>query len=220
MLSRANFLLLHRSDQDLKRIPIFALVLLVCGEFTPLLVPFITGIVPSTCRIPSQVTATLQKLESRRRESFRNLVTAPPSPPSSMSAAQSYIDSLSRDQLLHISRSLNLHSSRWPDRNPNLPLPPTALLKRRVQRQQHFLETDDRLIERDGHVHGLIPEELRMACVDRGLDTLNKTDAQLRAVLRSWLWLSRGKEGWGVFPLLLTRSVSSLCPSHCPSGSS
>lgn len=212
LVSRSDFLLLSRADEDVKRIPVFALILLVCGEFTPLVVPFISGIVPKTCRIPIQVTSERKLLEERRRQSFRDLVTPPPSqmitdPHIPNREEGGLLPSLKRDQLLHISRSLGLHSKYWPDKTLSAYLPPTPLLQRRLQKRMSYLKTDDRLIERDGDVHDLISEELHTACVERGLDTLNKNDVQLRTLLRSWLWLTMRK-GSSLYPLLLTRSVA------------
>ena len=239
VLSRSDFLLLYRSRNDVKRIPIFALVLIVCGEFTPLIIPFISGIVPLTCRIPRQLESDRRKLEERRSRSFRDLVTSPPPPPpptstpsvlGSKETTNAVVDQddnsnainisndgveilpyLDRQQLLHISRSLGLHSTYWADRFfPSL-LPPAVLLRSRIHRRQVYLETDDRLIVRDGGVDRMDLEEVKMALVDRGVDVLHRSDDQLRLILRNWLWLTTTKR-WGLYTLFLTRSVLSSPP--------
>ncbi|KAG0154790.1 hypothetical protein PDIDSM_360 [Penicillium digitatum] len=67
-LGRAQFQLVRRSARDVRRMIPFALILIVCGEFTPLVVPiFGSAITPATCRVPSQVekeriAATVRKL--------------------------------------------------------------------------------------------------------------------------------------------------------------
>ncbi|KAJ5154110.1 uncharacterized protein N7500_009549 [Penicillium coprophilum] len=67
-LGRAQFQLVRRSARDVRRMIPFTLILIVCGEFTPLIVPiFGSAITPATCRVPSQVekervAATVRKL--------------------------------------------------------------------------------------------------------------------------------------------------------------
>ena len=240
VLSRSGFQLLHRSRNDVKRIPIFALVLIICGEFTPLIIPFISGIVPLTCRIPRQLESDRRRLEERRSRSFRDLVTSPPPPPPPTSTPSvlhskettgavvdqddngdaitisndgvEILSHLDRQQLLHISRSLGLHSTYWADGFLPSLLPPSVLLRSRIYRRQVYLETDDRLIVRDGGVDRMNLEEVKMALVDRGLDVLHRSEDQLRLTLRRWLWLTTTKN-WGVYTLLLTRSVISSPPT-------
>jgi len=173
---------------------VFALVLLVCGEFTPLVVIALTGVVPWTCRIPKQVATDRRKLEQRRAISFRNLTAQPPK--------EKGVDGLERMQLLHISWSLGLSSSAWDWLGGQLPGLPTALLRRKVGRRVQYLELDDGLIERWGGVARMEMEEVRMALVERGVDVLEKRDGQLRAALDAWF---RSREKAPVEMLLLTR---------------
>ena len=63
-LTRSELQLLVRNWHDMKRVPAFALVLIICGEFTPLVVIALTGIVPWTCRIPKQIDSDRRKLEA------------------------------------------------------------------------------------------------------------------------------------------------------------
>ena len=225
MLSRADFILMRRSEVDIKKIPVFSLVLLVCGEFTPLVVPFLGAIVPLTCRLPGQVTSDLKQREERRRYSFRNFDG--PQPPDGVpegaatSRGETYLQSLAREHLLHISRSLNLHWRRLPETASSLiSLPPTTLLRARIRGWQRYIETDDNLIRRDGGVDRLIPAEVRIACAERGIDTVRYTDEQLRDTLRSWLRHTQGKDGWGMLPLLLKRSAVPFSLFGSPSPSS
>ncbi len=176
----------------MKKIPLFALVLLVCGEFTPLVVPFLSGAVPGTCLIPKQVQTAREKAEARRKASFRDLVVAPP-------AEEVGVAGLKREQLLHVSRSLGLHSNWWPE---GLGLPPDAVLKSRIGRRTEYLDMDDRLIGSDGGVGEMEVEEVRIALEERGLDLLGKNEQQLRGSLRTWL---RAKAERPLTHLLLTR---------------
>ncbi|KAJ5555495.1 hypothetical protein N7461_003965 [Penicillium sp. DV-2018c] len=55
-LGRAQFQLVRRSARDVRRMIPFTMILIVCGEFTPLIVPiFGSAITPATCRVPAQV---------------------------------------------------------------------------------------------------------------------------------------------------------------------
>lgn len=177
----------------------FALVLLVCGEFTPLVVIALTSIVPWTCRIPKQIQSDRAKLEERRRISFRNLTAKFPE--------KGGIEALNRMQLLHISWSLGLSSSAWDYLGGQLPGLPTGVLRRKVKRRVEYLEMDDRLIGRAGGVKDMDVEEVRMALVERGLDVLGRQEKGLKGDLNAWL---KSREKVSVERLLLTRYG---CPS-------
>jgi len=191
LLTRGDFQLLARSRRDVARIPLFALVFVACGEFTPLVVLALSGVVPGTCWIPKQVQRKREKSEGRRRASFRGLVAPLPS--------NVGVVGLGREQLVHVSRSLGLHSAWWPE---GWGLPPDGLLRTRVGRRAEYLEMDDRLIRSGGEVGEMEMEEVRMALEERGLDLLGKNDQQLRGLLRAWL---RAREERPLMTLFLTR---------------
>ncbi|KAH7382865.1 hypothetical protein BKA64DRAFT_697454 [Cadophora sp. MPI-SDFR-AT-0126] len=193
-LDRSDFQLLARNWHDVKRVPMFALVLLICGEFTPLVVIALTSIVPWTCRIPKQIQSDRAKLEERRRISFRNLTTKMPE--------KGGVEALNRMQLLHISWSLGLSSSAWDYLGGQLPGLPTSVLRRKVQRRVEYLEMDDKLIERAGDVKDMDVEEVKMALVERGVDVLGKEAKGLKGELGAWL---KSREKASVERLLLTR---------------
>ncbi|KAJ5780908.1 hypothetical protein N7457_006068 [Penicillium paradoxum] len=55
-VGRAQFQLVRRSARDVRRMIPFTMILIACGELTPLIVPiFGSAITPATCRVPSQV---------------------------------------------------------------------------------------------------------------------------------------------------------------------
>lgn len=65
-ITRREFQLCLRTQHDLKKLAPFALVFLVCGEFTPLVIIALgTAVVPFTCRIPKQITKDLRSTLSR-----------------------------------------------------------------------------------------------------------------------------------------------------------
>jgi hypothetical protein len=67
-LGRAQFQLVRRSASDVCRMIPFTMILIVCGEFTPLIVPiFGSAITPATCRVPSQVEKERVAATNRKR---------------------------------------------------------------------------------------------------------------------------------------------------------
>lgn len=62
-----------------------------------------------------------------------------------------------------------------------------SLVRKRVYRRLRELELDDFAIERDGGVGMMEGEEVRMACEERGIDTLGKREMDLRGFLNQWI---------------------------------
>ncbi|KAL2117457.1 hypothetical protein VTJ04DRAFT_7117 [Mycothermus thermophilus] len=168
--SRSHFLLRARWLHDVRRLPLFAVVLIVCGECTPLVVLAFPHAVPLTCRIPKQVDKLLSRAEKRRAEARRE-------------AAEGNLYSWSI-----LPRILDLPARFWT---------PTFLLRRRVEKRLEFLIKDDRLLAEAGGVAGLVGEEVRLACADRGIDVLGRGEEELRHALGRWLRATEraGKEG-------------------------
>ncbi|KAI9841379.1 MAG: hypothetical protein M1838_003603, partial [Thelocarpon superellum] len=171
LISRSDFQLLHRSAHDVRRVPIFALIFVIFGEYTPLVVIYMSNLVPWPCRTPQQILSDRRKLEERRKTSIQNLVI--PVPQGSVD-----IGSLAPQQIAHIARSLGLFSS-WTDRLLGSGPLVQRLLRRRIQRRVQYLHHDDQLIQRDGGPQQMEMEEIRMALVERGVDVLGRPDAQL-----------------------------------------
>ncbi|PKX91599.1 uncharacterized protein P174DRAFT_505648 [Aspergillus novofumigatus IBT 16806] len=67
-LSRANFQLVRRAAYDVRRMIPFTLILIVCGELTPLAVLALgSAVTPFTCRVPQQIKkARLQRADRKR----------------------------------------------------------------------------------------------------------------------------------------------------------
>lgn len=195
-LTRHDFQLLVRNWHDIRRVPLFALVVAVCGEFTPLVVIAVSNVVPWTCRIPKQVESDRRRLEERRTISFRNLTSVPPK--------DRGVGNLGRMELLHISWSLGLSSKMWDWLGGQLPGLPTWILRRKVRRRIEYLEMDDGLIEAGTGLKDMESEECKMACVERGINVLGRSDDQIRADLGAWL---RSRKMSGIERLLLTRFV-------------
>ncbi|EGS22103.1 uncharacterized protein CTHT_0016190 [Thermochaetoides thermophila DSM 1495] len=170
--TRADLLLRQRWRHDVRRLPLFALLLLIFEEFTPLIVLLLPKSVPLTCRIPKQVQSLLRKAESSRREA-----RALPSVQSYLSSHNSTSKSLPVDALATI---LSVRSS-WT-------LPLRFLLASKVQRRLKFLSLDDALLIQAGGQGALVGEEVVLACVDRGIEVVGRdVDSELRVALGRWL---------------------------------
>lgn len=192
--TRSTFLLRRRWSHDVRRLPLFAAVLLVCGEFTPLIVLALPSVVPLTCRIPRQVEAIHRKTEERRTASFARLggdrssssAAAAPAP----APAPPTLITLTRAQAVaHMARSLNLISPLW-DR---LPLPDSAvalIARRKVRQHLAFLEEDNALLRQAGGAGALEPDEVVLACADRATRHLGVALPQLRETLERALDLT------------------------------
>lgn len=194
-LNRNQFQLLTRSWFDVKRVPLFALVFAICGEFTPLVVIAVTSIVPYVCRIPKQIIGDRKTLESRRGISFRNLTADLPKNGDG-------VKDLNRMQALHICWSLGLSSSVWDYLGGQLPGLPTMILRSKVDRRVKYLEMDDLLIKRDGGVKEMSQLETEIACVERGIDVVGRDEKQIKTSLKAWL---NSREKASIERLLLTR---------------
>jgi hypothetical protein len=114
------------------------------------------------------------------------------------------VERLARMQVLHISWSLGLSSSMWDYLGGQLPGLPTFMLRKKVARRVRYLEMDDKLLGK-GRIGELEIEELRMACVERGIDVVNREEKSMRADLEAWLKSREGSAG--IERLLLTRFV-------------
>ncbi|MCJ1475139.1 hypothetical protein MMC13_003799 [Lambiella insularis] len=196
LLSRGEWQLIRRSTQDIKKVPLFALVFMICGEFTPLVVFFLSGVVPRTCKIPKQVQKDRQKAELRRLNSFRDGTVTSVDIPGTNGRA---FDHLESRQLAHIGRTLGLYPTFLDRLGVGYP---TALLQRKFQRWNDYIILDDVAIERNGGVPLMELEEIRIASEERGLDVLGKNDGQLKSTLMGWI---EARKREPVAKLLLTR---------------
>ena len=157
----------------MKKIPLFALIYLACGELTPLVIVALSGIVPRTLWIPKQVHSTRTKISGRREKVFE----AQRSSRGSLPAPPGTADTVAIGQILGA-------YPMWWDR---LPVTPTWFIRRRVQQRLQAVELDDFAIERDGGVQGLEEEEMRMAADMRGLDGGQQDPVVLKKQLKNWL---------------------------------
>jgi len=206
VVTRAEFQLLRRNRANMARVPIFALMFVIFGEWLPLIVVFCTPVVPPVCRIPGQVEKARTKLEKRRQLSFRGAVDEFIPSPNAVDEKTAKVEGMGRGMLQHIGRSLDLHVGVWDyfARLP-LPLPPTGLVRRQVKAGLAYLEMDDKMMARDGGAEGLTTEEVRISCQERGFDTSNVEVGELRETLRTWLKRRKDEGNVGVLKMLMSR---------------
>jgi hypothetical protein len=204
VLTRAELQFLRRSQHDMNRVPIFALLFAIVGEWLPLIVIFFTPIVPYTCRIPRQIEKSRRALEETRRKSFRGEIDGyiPTMKLRSRGGGETVrgLEDLEKGQLMHISRSLGLHSRLW-DYTKGF-APGSGILKWRVKRHLEYLEKDDVLLVRDGGIKNLNKEEVLLACEQRGIDILGRKEEYLKDVLERWI---KGRREGMVLGMLLSR---------------
>jgi hypothetical protein len=166
------------------RLPAFALIFMVLGEWTPLIVMYITPLIPEAVRIPGQVEKEVAKMERTRHERMRFAATTIQQTNfTSQSISQAEPLKSAQHTLLAFSARFNCHAKMWDRLGVT---PPTFWLKRNVRKKIEYLKRDDELIRRDGGWRGLERREVERACKERGLDVLGKKEGEL----------GRGLEGW------------------------
>ena len=205
VVKRAEFQLLERNARDIGKLPFFGFLVLIFGEWLPLLVPFMPNRVPGTCRIPKQVRGMREKSEGRRRVSFRSGVKEPEKVDVAKGESgkwrmtdrgnvQEVLKGLDSQQLVHLSSVLNQHSGLWERLQT---LPPVALVRRAVAARMQYIALDDFLLVEAGGPGGLLSEEVVVACEERGIDVLGKAEEKLKNELQAWVQKQEKDDGRG-----------------------
>lgn len=190
-ITRAQFQHWTRSRHDLRRLPAFGLLFLVCGEMSPFVIPFVPSLVPFPCRIPQQLARQRRKEAERRAGAFAVLPASPGAGPANELAKE--VSQLGARELAHVATVLGVHSGLL---LLLLPLLPPAVNRWHVARRLDYLSLDDTLLARGGGVPALDSgEELLMAAQDRGIDTFQRADDQVRDALERYFAFVRGAGG-------------------------
>ncbi|EUC46360.1 hypothetical protein COCMIDRAFT_25574 [Bipolaris oryzae ATCC 44560] len=205
VLTRAEWQVVRRSRRDVLRLPVFGVLVLVLGEWLPVVVLYLTPVIPEVCRIPRQVERTLRKKEDKRQDRLRKIGLEAmrlvgrdrPATTVSADAASSAVagtkgkswKDMSLYELCVSAAKLDVYPAvfDW------VPLaPPKFWMQRNVRRKLEYLETDYKLIERDGGIGGLNAEEVKRACVERGVKVLGRKEEELRRALAGvWAEMKR-----------------------------
>lgn len=198
VLSRAEWQIIRRSRADVLRLPPFGLLVLLMGEWLPVIVMYLTPLIPEACRIPQQVERAIRKREDKRQDRLRKIGLdamrllskdrpSSTTETSSMPAASGQVVPAGKtwQDMTHFELCLTAAQlDCYPALFDWVPLtPPKWLLQRNVRKKMEYLETDRALIERDGGLAALNTEEVKRACVDRGLPVLGKKEDELRKAL-------------------------------------
>lgn len=200
-LGRGRFQLVRRSARDVQRMIPFTLILIICGEFTPLIVPiFGSAITPATCRVPGQVAKEREAGSKRKVLAQQALAAATgeavPTTGSDAERAQlvelSTISSArqaSAQKVLQTCAMFGLVKKH--DRFLGTVLA-GPVYRPRLLRYLHYLTIDDRMIL-DAGVDALSADEVRIAVEERGAGDVAamlkgaKADAVEREWLKKWL---------------------------------
>lgn len=181
--SRADWLLMWRTRHDLIRIPAFGLLVMATGELSILIAAAVDGLVPYPCRIPSQAFHAQERAEARRKRCFDQLDAKAPEGALSANLPVSVART-------HALRSMYISGDLW----ERLHFLPPGMWQIKGTLKMMFLEGDDQTIVRDGGVAGLIHEEVKLACMDRGINILGKSETDLRGKLGDWLRLTAAED--------------------------
>jgi hypothetical protein len=201
-LGRGRFQLVRRSARDVQRMIPFTLILIICGEFTPLIVPiFGNAITPATCRVPGQVTKEREAGSKRKVLAQQALAAATgeavPMTGSDAERAQllglttiSSAQQASAQKVLQACAMFGLVKKHDRFLGRMLAGP---VYRPRLLRHLHYLNIDDRMIL-DAGVDALSAEEVRIAVEERGAGDVSAmlNGAKAEAVEREWLkkWLN------------------------------
>ncbi|KAK4192198.1 hypothetical protein QBC35DRAFT_243231 [Podospora australis] len=172
--SRAYSQLYLRYKHDIRLLPLFGLLLLVCEEFTPLVILLVPRIAPYTCRLPKQVDLLLRQDEQARTRL----------------RSKSHISSLGEFHPGSENRWRTTQGRILGVLPQRIPLP-KFIVTPIVERRMAYIRHEDQLLVSAGGADALNEEELRLACSFRGINILHRgTEQEIRDVLRKWLRLS------------------------------
>lgn len=212
-LSRSNFQLIRRAAYDIRRMIPFTLMLIICGELTPLVVLVIgSAVVPATCRVPKQVAKDRAQKAARKRAA---LVAQHVQDTGSVSLPRQ--QSENKEAGAEYGADLDLLATRYADpvwieeqaageevlracavlglvRTHARPAVLGSVVYRaRLRRFAEYLAMDDGLIRRAGGVSAMETVEVRMAVEERGgVELVHGVEEGWEAEREQRRWL----EGW------------------------
>ncbi|KAF7590790.1 hypothetical protein BBP40_002358 [Aspergillus hancockii] len=176
-LSRSSFQLVRRAAYDVRRMIPFALILIVCGEMTPLAVLALgNAVTPFTCRVPRQIEKDRVQRTTRKRAAMAAHQTATGGSVTPLAAGSDqeldllvnmyanpeWIASASAEDILRACAVLNLVKTH------TRPSGLVSVYRARLSRHAEYLHLDDGLIRRCGGVQAMNGVEIRIAVEERG----------------------------------------------------
>lgn len=175
-LSRSNFQLVRRAAYDVRRMIPFTLMLIVCGEFTPVIVLALgSAVVPYTCRVPKQLTKDRTQKASRKRAALvahyaqsTGSISYTPDQGKELDLLAQYVNlewvnSASPEEVLRACAVFGLVKTH--NRSSALV---SLIYRARLRRFAEYLAVDDGLVKRGGGVSAMEGVEVKMAVEERG----------------------------------------------------
>jgi hypothetical protein len=184
------------------------LILIVCGEFTPLVVPiFGSAITPATCRVPSQVEKERVSATKRKMAALDVHVTASKDNSSDLLRSSSdeqlhllarqfadpaWVASADPASILRAAAVFGL--AKRHDRTAGTLLAGT-IYRPRLARHVEYLAIDDEMIRAGGGIRSMNAAEIRIAAEERGgvdVSAGARDRGQAEKIERRWLeqWLA------------------------------
>ncbi|KAL4907635.1 hypothetical protein BDW74DRAFT_111375 [Aspergillus multicolor] len=206
--SRSTFQLVHRAAYDARRMVPFTFVLIICGEFTPLIVYALgNSITPFTCRIPKQIEGHRKDLARNKSVALKAHAqasdgTAIASAPNagteeelhllSVFARTDFARGASARDILTACAAFGLVESSY-----SYEFLVEPLYRKRLARHAEYLAVDDKMIKSCGGVSAMESAEVRIAVQERGGAGLPTGSSAFEAemVERRWLnmWLKKSQ---------------------------
>lgn len=210
-LGRGQFQLVRRSAQDMRRLIPFTLILVVCGEFTPLILPIFGGaITPATCRVPSQRQKERDRASARKSVAFqaqaradRVMTTPVPGSVEEKELLMRYADAqwAAESDAAGVLRACASFGLVKRHDAVGGALLSSLVYRPRLRKHLQYLAVDEALMRRGGGVEKLSAEEVRIALDERGAGDVAagapsraKAEVLERTWLKSWLELRDGKQ--------------------------
>ncbi|KAI9925992.1 hypothetical protein ASPWEDRAFT_37899 [Aspergillus wentii DTO 134E9] len=206
-LSRSHFQLVRRSAGDARRMIPFTLLLLICDELTPILLPIIgNAIIPLACWTPGQIEKERSIKTTRKHGAMTAHKADHPDAQTSFSAgseqelellAKQYANAewaekiASSEGVLRACAVFNLVKAH--DRFGRLPLVP-QVYRPRLRRYVEYLNVDDSLIRTSGGVQAMDALEVRLSVEERGGIDVSEGKVGEEAEKEERLWLERWLE--------------------------
>lgn len=192
-LTRSERILLRRNSHDVRRIPFFAVLFLLVGEWLPLVVPFMPRLVPLTCRIPKQEDDMRKSQIALRLPAFQAL--GDPKWLDTLADALRTPAQVPSRRILPMCQIFGLYSPKFHWLIGRLPHISSIFLRGRLIRHLNLLEKDDQellgIARKVGGVEQVVSalstEERIRACEDRGLDVFEKQEEHVREMLVLYL---------------------------------
>ncbi|OZJ02619.1 hypothetical protein BZG36_03837 [Bifiguratus adelaidae] len=194
VLSRSEFQLIHRSNKDFRKLVPFVITFIIVGEWIPLVVMFVPGLIPSTCITNAQLEKLRRKMYEKRNVMSQNVLESSKS-----------IKAISKEDFANVNGMIRISKQFGPDfelqhiDRPHLKayckfmglghrFATKGMLIRRLQSHLDYLRRDDQLIAKDG-VDSLVLPELQSAAEERGMRSVDVSETHLKRSLKYWISL-------------------------------